>query len=112
MSDIEQMIFAHTWATRLRGLLGSKPLNAKQALWLKPCHAIHTFGMTYPIAVHFIDRQGQVIRSIARVPPQRFAICLRATSVIEMSSVCPTKLASQVSAINRYLSIYFAKESL
>jgi len=112
MSDIEQMIFAHTWATRLRGLLGSKPLNAKQALWLKPCHAVHTVGMTYPIAVHFLDCKGRVIRSIARVPPQRFAICLKATSVIEMSSVCPTKLASQVSAIQRYLSIYFAKESL
>ena len=110
--EIKQMILAHTWRRRLKGLLGDPPLNATQALWLKPCNAIHTVGMTYPIAVHFLDSKGQVVRSIPSLRPWRFAICLRATSVIEMSSTCLSKPSDRVGAIQRYISTYFFNESL
>jgi uncharacterized membrane protein (UPF0127 family) len=111
MLHIEQMMLAHTWPQRLRGLLGRPALTDKQALWLKPCHAVHTIGMRYPIAVHFLDHQGQVIRSIARLAPWDLAICLRANSVIEMASVDSTALSGQIHAIQWYMKTEFFKKS-
>lgn len=97
---------ADTWLSRLRGLLGSEPLHHHQALWLRPCHSVHTFGMSYPIAVHFLDKNMRIIKSLPCLKPNRVAICLKAYSVLEMRSVSAIELTLQIKAIEEVMQEY------
>jgi uncharacterized protein len=56
---------------RARGLLGRPPLAEGEGLIIRPCKAIHTWGMGYPIDVAFLDRSGKVVASYERVRPCR-----------------------------------------
>jgi len=40
---------AATFLQRLSGLLGKPPLSSGEALLIKPCRDIHTFGLGYTI---------------------------------------------------------------
>lgn len=54
--EIEFTVYrANRWTQRLRGLLGRDELAADEALLLEPCASVHTFGMTRPIDVVFLD---------------------------------------------------------
>lgn len=100
-----------TWRGRLAGLIGRSPRYllwptrrptrrpirrpirrparrpARVAgLWLGPCAAVHTFGMRYAIDVIFLDHRGHVIRCVPALPPWRWAVCMRAVSVVEFES--------------------------
>lgn len=75
---------AGNWRTRAAGLLICKKLEKNEALWIHSCRAIHTFGMRYPIAVYFVDKNYRVISFIPEMKPFRFAWNLKAASVIEM----------------------------
>jgi uncharacterized membrane protein (UPF0127 family) len=55
----ERVELAASWWNRLRGLIGRKEFCAAQALVLRPCSAIHTIGMRFPIDVLFLDPGGQ-----------------------------------------------------
>jgi uncharacterized membrane protein (UPF0127 family) len=87
------IIRANTWFSRAAGLLTRPRLKAGEVLWLTPCHAIHTFGMTYPIAVFFLDQHLQVIEVRPCVKPTRIAYCHRAHSVCEMLSMTDDQTA-------------------
>ncbi len=80
------LVRADTMFTRLLGLLGKQAMAPRQALWLKPCFAIHSVGMRFPLGVFFIDNQGVVVKAIARLKPNRFAVCWQATSVVETAA--------------------------
>lgn len=56
---------------RARGLLGRPSLADGDGLILRPCKAIHTWGMGYPIDVAFLDRSGRVVASYERIGPNR-----------------------------------------
>gem|GEM_PF-3778802 len=58
-------------------------LNASTALLIKPCSAVHTFGMQYAIDVAFLDVSGVVIR-IVHLKPGSVSVCREAEFVIEM----------------------------
>jgi len=58
---------------RLRGLLGKTHLMPNEALVLKPCSAIHTFFMKFPIDVLFLDQNMHVIRLIQDFLPNRLS---------------------------------------
>jgi hypothetical protein len=75
---------AEGWCARAAGLLICKKLEKNEALWIHSCRAIHTFGMRYPIAVYFVDKNYRVISFIPEMKPFRFAWNLKAASVIEM----------------------------
>lgn len=78
---------ADTCFARAKGLLGKRTMDPYQALWLKPCCAVHTFGMHFPICVFFIDDNEQIIKTVSHLKPNRIAVCLRAASAIEMIAV-------------------------
>lgn len=65
---------AEGWWGRARGLLGRRGLAAGHGLLLKPCDAIHTLGMRFPIDVVFLDAQNRVVRIHRHVPPHRLLI--------------------------------------
>jgi len=71
---------------RLRGLLGSAPPRPGHALLLRPCSAVHTFGMRFPIDVVFMNRAGMVLRVCVAVPPMRVRACWRAGMVAELAA--------------------------
>jgi uncharacterized membrane protein (UPF0127 family) len=87
-----QEIVAEAWRadrpwSRLRGLLGRKPLqgNGRQALWLVPCAGVHTFGMRYPLDIVFLDRGGAVLDWHERIGPWRTRQCRGARQTVELA---------------------------
>lgn len=70
---------------RMKGLLGRSLLPPGEALWIKPCKGVHTFGMTFPIDVVFLDRDNSVIACQKGLAPNRMTpVHLRSASVIEL----------------------------
>jgi hypothetical protein len=51
---------------RRRGLTGRDRLDG--VLVIRPCRAIHTFGMRFPIDVAFCDRYGFVLHATTLAP--------------------------------------------
>jgi len=84
---------AETWCARAKGWIGKRTMDPSQALWLKPCACIHTFGMQFAICVFFIDDKDQIIKIVSHLEPNRIAICPRATSAIEMIATSNDDLA-------------------
>ena len=71
--------------SRLRGLLGHKPLQAGEGLLLRGERAIHTVGMGFSIDVLFLDRFGKVKHAILSMGPLRFSPFVRsAVDVLEL----------------------------
>lgn len=62
---------AHTFLSRLKGLLGTSGPAEGEGLWIVPCRSVHTFGMRYPIDVVFLDAGGVVVGVLAGLPPNR-----------------------------------------
>ena len=76
--------YAERLFDRIKGLLGRSNLPAGQALWIRPCGSVHTFGMHFPIDLVFLDRAGQVVRVCRDVGPGRMVTGGRgAHSVLE-----------------------------
>ena len=65
----ERIGVADRWWLRLRGLLGTLPLQAGAGLLIEPCHAVHMAGMRYPIDVAFLAADGAVVATYASLPP-------------------------------------------
>ncbi len=78
---------------RLRGLIGSGPLQIGGALWIPTCQGIHTFGMTYPIDVVFLNQTGNVVRLVPEIPPNVLGpVSFQAKSTLELPSGAIAKL--------------------
>ena len=92
---------ADTWPKRARGWLGRRVIHAHEALWLKRCAFIHTFGMSCAIGVFFLDRNGCVLKVSPSVAPDRLAGCWTADSTIETRAFQPSELESMVSRVRR-----------
>ena len=69
---------------RRRGLAGLDGLPANRALHLRPCRAVHTFGMRFALDLVWLDGARRVVRVDRGVPPRRQRACLRARSVVEL----------------------------
>lgn len=77
---------ARNFLDRALGLLRAPPAGqwAGCALRLRPCAAVHTFGMRHPIDVVFVDRHGTVLRIFPRLGPWRIAGARRAVAAWEL----------------------------
>jgi len=75
-----------TFRQRLLGLHGVKPLGADEGLWIVPCAAVHTLGLTRVLDVVFLDARAHIIHVCAHLRPNRVAWCWRAHSVVELSA--------------------------
>jgi uncharacterized membrane protein (UPF0127 family) len=62
---------ARTFWSRLRGLLGTPPLQPGQGLLLEPCNSIHMFCMGYPIDALYLDAENRVLRVVVALAPWR-----------------------------------------
>ena len=72
--------------TRMKGLIGKTSLASGSGLLLKPCKAVHTFGMRFDIDIVFLDKENHVIKIIEALKPNRMtAIYREASTVLELS---------------------------
>lgn len=71
---------------RMRGLLGRDHLPSGEALLLKRCGSVHTFGMRFAIDVVFLDRQQRIVAIHHDVPRGRLRLNLLAAQTLEMSA--------------------------
>jgi uncharacterized membrane protein (UPF0127 family) len=67
----DHVLVAETWWRRLRGLLGRPPLQAGDGLLIRPCRAVHMFGMRYAIDLIFLDDRNRVEATYADLRPGR-----------------------------------------
>jgi uncharacterized membrane protein (UPF0127 family) len=73
--------------TRTVGLLGRAGLKPGEALLIEPCSSIHTAFMRFAIDVLYIDRAGQVVKTVGCMKPFRVsAKWSGAHSVLELPS--------------------------
>ncbi len=65
--------WAGTSETRRRGLLGRDSFEPGSGLYLVPCPWIHTFGMSFPIDVAFLAKDGRVLAVHRALRPGRLS---------------------------------------
>ncbi len=65
---------AQTPLKRMRGLLGRKSLAQGEGLVIRPCNAVHTLGMQFPLDLRFYSKVGTLIKVVHDVPPGRIWI--------------------------------------
>jgi len=75
---------ACSFYNRLRGIHGVPTLGPTDAIMLRPCNAVHTFGCKEQLDVVFLDEAGVIIK-ILSVPPNRLAFAWKSAVVIEMA---------------------------
>lgn len=80
----ERLEVADRGAKRRKGLLGCDGLEPGEGLWIKPCEAVHTFGMRFAIDLVYLDRAYRVRKVRSGVRPWRMSACLSAHSVLEL----------------------------
>lgn len=60
----EDIRWARSIFTRLKGLMFRKSLGPQEGILMYPCNSIHTFFMNFVIDVLFLDGQMKVIKQI------------------------------------------------
>lgn len=81
--DLEVRVLS-SWASRLRGLLGSG--EGVSPVMLTRCSSVHTFGMKYALDLLFIGEGGEVLMSCRDVGPGELRSCPQAFCVVERAS--------------------------
>lgn len=62
---------AKSFFERTRGLIGTKHLPQGEGMLIERCNAIHTFFMSFPIDVTFLDGKGGIVKQVRGVKPWR-----------------------------------------
>ena len=89
---IGKVFIADNFFLRLRGLIGRNPEEIG-ALWIQPCSQIHTFMMSAPIDVVYLDQSGKVLKIERNIPPARCQKSVKhAKAVVEFPALKTEKL--------------------
>ena len=84
---VERLIVAERMFARMKGLLGRSGLARGNAMLLRPCSSIHTFGMRFSLDLIFVDADLHVVRIVKDIRPNRMVMGGRgAKSAIEIES--------------------------
>jgi uncharacterized membrane protein (UPF0127 family) len=78
-----RILLVDSWPGRLRGYLGRpKPLVGEGMLLVR-CNAVHMYGLSFPLDLIFLDKEGDVVdvvealqpwKRTKRIPRARFAL--------------------------------------
>jgi uncharacterized membrane protein (UPF0127 family) len=78
---------ANTFFTRLVGLLGKKTLQEGEGLLLIPCRQIHTYLMSMPLDVLFLNKKGEILDLYPEMAPGRLSSLVKeGYQVLELPS--------------------------
>ena len=84
---VARVVTASRFLSRLFGLSFRSGLAPDHALWIKPCYAIHSFGMRFRFDAVFLDSRQRVVGVLRDIPSWR--VCRRfadACSVLELAA--------------------------
>ena len=83
--------------TRKKGLLGRDCLEDGQGLLFKGCSSLHTFFMSFPIDIIYLDKAGKVLKTAADVKPFKLvAAPFKAYYAIELPAGAIEKSVTRV----------------
>ena len=86
---------AENIGARMKGLLGRRSLGQGEALVIRPCASIHTFGMRFTIDAVFFDKDNKAIAALHDLKPFRISgLYPKAKGVVEVPA--GTLLGSQL----------------
>ncbi len=89
---VGKVYVADNFFLRLRGLIGRNPEEVG-ALLIQPCSQIHTFMMSAPIDVVYLDKSGRVLKIEQNIPPSRCQKSVKhAKAVVEFPAFQTEKL--------------------
>lgn len=91
-----QVLCAHSWWHRARGLLGRPAPELGWALEIRPCPSVHTFFMAYTLDVVFLNQDNQVVKVAAGLKPWRASRAKGARWVLEFAEGGAQALGLQV----------------
>ncbi|MCR5737923.1 MAG: DUF192 domain-containing protein [Eubacterium sp.] len=80
-TEIGKIYIADNFFLRLRGLIGRNPSEVG-ALFIKPCSQIHTFMMSAPIDVVYVDVNGTVLKIDENVPKNKCKPIVRKSKAV------------------------------
>ncbi len=96
---------AKTFWSRIKGLLGSRPLAEGEGLWLSPCKSIHTFFMGYPIDALFLDKEGRLLHVVTLKPWRLSRFVWGSVGVLELPAGtlarCETRTGDKITLAPR-----------
>jgi uncharacterized membrane protein (UPF0127 family) len=81
----DQLRFARSARTRMRGLLGRRELAPGEGLAFRE-KSIHMYFMRMPLDVVFCDAELRVVKVVAELRPWRVAACMGARYVLEVGA--------------------------
>ncbi len=88
---------ADNFWTRGRGLIARAPLQPGEALVIQPCKGVHTWFMSYPIDVIYVDSTDRVVDIDEAMRPWRLGRPRpRARYVIELPAGTVQRTGTQV----------------
>ncbi|MCD6291068.1 MAG: DUF192 domain-containing protein [Anaerolineae bacterium] len=88
---------ADNFWTRGRGLIGTRALQPGDALIIRPCKGVHTWFMSYPIDVIYVDEHDRVVDITPAMRPWRIGRPrLRARYVIELPAGTVQRSGTQI----------------
>lgn len=82
---LDDLRFARTMATRMKGLLGRRSLDEGEGLAFRE-KSIHMLFMRMPIDAVFCDGELRIVKVVRDLRPWRFAACRRARYVLEIAA--------------------------
>ena len=82
---LDELRFARSMATRMKGLLGRRSLDEGEGLAFRE-KSIHMLFMRMPIDAVFCDGDLRVVKVVRDLRPWRFAACRRARYVLEIAA--------------------------
>jgi len=71
---------------RMRGLLFRDAPKPGTGLLIDPCSSVHTFAMSYPIDVVYLNRNYQIVKTISKLSPWRVSACKAAAMTLELAA--------------------------
>lgn len=92
----QQIQVADNFKSRLVGLIGTKELH-EQGLFIPRCNWIHTFFMSMPIDVVYLDKKGMIKKIDARLKPWKLPLpVFSATDVVELPAGFTEQMKMQI----------------
>jgi len=94
---------ADSFWSRSKGLIGRRRAPDDYGLIIRPCNAIHTFFLSFPIDVLYLDRQSRVLRILPGLQPWRIGpIVWRGKTVVELPAGTAARTGTVIGDIIAY----------
>jgi uncharacterized protein len=90
-----QIVVATTFFQRAFGLLGRSKLGSSEGMYFPGTSSIHTFGMSFPIDLVYLNKEEEIIEIRQSMQPFRFSWCRGAQSVCELAPGAVAELGLQ-----------------